>query len=120
MSIDFNKPVRTKGGYPVRILCTDKKGDYPVIGLIGSDEVVCTWRLDGSYGSAGQYSADSLENVPEVVERWVNVYRLGDGMVAEWRKSRLDVDAAACAGREAVIKGTWENGKLVEVELETV
>lgn len=32
--IDPNKRYQTRGGQPVRILCVDAPGDYPVIGYI--------------------------------------------------------------------------------------
>lgn len=49
--IDFTKPVATKGGRKVRILCTDGPNKYyPVIGLIEGEDDVETWTLDGLYG----------------------------------------------------------------------
>lgn len=48
--IDFTKPVTTKGGRKVRILCTDGPNKYyPVIGLLEGEDVVETWTLDGQY-----------------------------------------------------------------------
>ena len=33
--IDINKTYRTRNGRPVRILCTDRAGDFPVVALVG-------------------------------------------------------------------------------------
>lgn len=54
MGIDFNKPVRTRHGHHVRILCTDAGGRYPVIGLRTNPndsrgELLEQWTEDGSY-----------------------------------------------------------------------
>ena len=64
MTIDWTKPVRTKGGKDVRILCTDGPGFLPVIGLI--DTNVCRWLLDGSFYLSGSHGETlDLENVPQ-------------------------------------------------------
>ena len=52
--IDFSKPVQTICGYPVRIICTDKKGTaYPVVGWVIFDgegeEELASWTVEGTY-----------------------------------------------------------------------
>lgn len=79
MSLDLTKPVQTRDGRAVRILCTDRKGKYPIIGLMpdrddGSCEMLISWSGDGHYGGAANYKALDLVNVPQVIEGWVNVY----------------------------------------------
>jgi hypothetical protein len=44
MTIDINKQY-TSNGKPVRILCTNKGGEYPVVAIIGND--VDMFTLDG-------------------------------------------------------------------------
>jgi len=41
--------IMTKNGHPVRLLDTEAKGDYPVVGLIdmGSYEITRQWTADG-------------------------------------------------------------------------
>jgi hypothetical protein len=62
--IDFTKPVRTKAGYPVRILAIDMSLKKPVVGVIdnpafgwGAD----AWSLGGAFG--GTSGCLDLENV---------------------------------------------------------
>lgn len=43
--IDINKKYQTRKGAPVRILCVDREGNYPVVGLIG--ENVYSWSANG-------------------------------------------------------------------------
>lgn len=73
--IDFTKPVRTKDGKSVRILCTDALGCYPVIGLIDGHGSY-SWALDGTFDlTTSTNSKNSLENIPPPPrEWWVNVY----------------------------------------------
>lgn len=65
--IDFTKPVQTKDGRPVRIICTDRKfGSYVVVGLIERDgrEDLYSWDINGGYYGFYNNNFD-LVNVPE-------------------------------------------------------
>jgi hypothetical protein len=73
--LDFTKPITTRDGRKVRILCTDgPKETYPVIGVIDGFEDISLWTIDG-LGSMCLKSSD-LINSPQkrMVEFWVNVY----------------------------------------------
>ena len=72
--IDFSKPVRTKSGRAVRILCTDAPGVMSVIGL-ASDELL-RWTVNGSF-YFNRTSDYDLENVPEGTFVYRNVYLIG-------------------------------------------
>lgn len=70
--IDFTKPVRTKKGNTVRIICTDRTlyvNDMlmPIIALVtisaGKEEIVC-YHQDGSHHRPEDYD---LENIPEIL-----------------------------------------------------
>lgn len=65
MAIDWNKPVQTVCGKPVRILCTDAPGPYPVVGYVHEADDVCTqsWTLDGKAYLDDVHNHD-LEQVP--------------------------------------------------------
>lgn len=73
--IDWTKPVRTKDGRVVRVLCTDGPGDYSVIGIIDGECRCRTWTLDG-IELTGNTGPCDLENAPQRIQReyWVNVY----------------------------------------------
>lgn len=69
--IDFAKPVQTRDGRKVRILCTDRKpepGGHTVIGLVTSGGIEWTY----AWPSSGQYTdkpgPDDLINTPPHVE----------------------------------------------------
>ena len=75
--IDFTKPVRTKSGRAVRILATDRKcEDRPILALVdnGDEEIIMSYTKEGKYYSREDHGWD-LENVPEVVEVWINLYK---------------------------------------------
>ncbi len=68
------KPVRTRDGHKVRIICFDKKGGTPIVGLIQEDgfETVATFNESGLCLINGAYN---LMMLPEKKEGWVNVYK---------------------------------------------
>lgn len=44
-------PVITREGYPVRIICTDARGNYPIIALMGyaQEENCVRYTIDGTF-----------------------------------------------------------------------
>ena len=85
--IDWTKPVRTKSKKtPVRIVCTDGPGDYPVVGFIGDSDTAEQWTIDGKYVAADVDDADLENTSPEPkrirIERWANIY--DDGELYWW------------------------------------
>ena len=78
MAIDWTKPVQTRNGRKVRVLCTDGPDTlYPVIGLIEGGDGTELWKLSGMYASNGATCNLDIINTPEpavTVTRWVNVY----------------------------------------------
>ena len=72
-----SRKVVTKDGKPVRIICTDAKGDYPVVGLVllnENIEDVETFNKEGKYLEK-QTDERDLYFAPEKEEGWVNLYR---------------------------------------------
>lgn len=78
MTVDFSKPIQTRVGHPVRILCTDRKDEaYPVVGLVleGDQEHLKSWTVDGAYYT-GRTDDFDLIQVPqprkhaELIKRW--------------------------------------------------
>ena len=113
--LDITKPVQTRDGRKVRILCTDAhiQDDFEIVGIVynNSTNQLDYWKSNGSC-YASEESIDDLINAPETFEfkRWVNVY---EDEVLYWR-SKEAADKAASQGRiaciEVVIKGTVGEG----------
>ena len=75
-----SQKVVTRDGREVRIICTDAKGEEPLIALvynnIRDEENVYTYNRDGRF-----YKNDSCLDLffaPTKREGWVNIYRLKD------------------------------------------
>lgn len=76
------KPVCTRDGKKVRIICFDVKGStHPIIALIeeGEDERLCSYMPNGSRYEDEKEWKDDLMMLPEKKEGWVNVYKEPEG-----------------------------------------
>ncbi len=77
--LDLTKPVQTRDGRKVRILCTDRKAGNAggcVVGLVTSRdgyEYIELWHENGT--SPGSDHNNYLVNVPEKVKLVVDVYQ---------------------------------------------
>ena len=74
---DPSQKVITKDGKSVRIICTDAKQDYPVIGLLSLDDKSETTVY---YKKNGRWLADNQDYwdlffAPIKKEGWINVYK---------------------------------------------
>ena len=68
--IDFSKPVKTRDGRAVRILCTDAPGGWPVVGIVELFSHPHRWACDGrSYHNVGLSPFDLIQ-AEEPVVRW--------------------------------------------------
>lgn len=76
--MDFSKPIQTRCGYPVRILCTDcKDEEFPVVGyvVVGYQELLMSWTADGSCHTGRTDDFDLIQvsqprKHAELIKRW--------------------------------------------------
>lgn len=71
------KPVVTRDGHEVRIICFDRKGeDYPIVALIHRDnnENIRSYTLKGEY-TWGSNLKEDLFMKSEKKEGWINIYK---------------------------------------------
>ena len=85
---DFDKaknglPVRTKCGCDVRIVCWDKLGEYPIVGLVKRSEELENVVLFDKFGIPFAASAETESLVCVVKKRkvWVSIYLDENGYV---------------------------------------
>ena len=71
-----SRKVVTRDGSKVRIICTDKKGDCPIVALVTRDDSVAeetvTYKENGKFFGDTSYKYD-LFFAPEKHEGWVNI-----------------------------------------------
>ena len=75
------RKVVTRDGRNVRIICTDAKGNFPIIALVethNDTEVALRLSEDGHFYNDAEDSRD-LFFVTEKQERWVNIYKNKEG-----------------------------------------
>ena len=115
--LDITKPVQTRDGNPVRLVCTDRKGKYSLIGLVqkGAAETIHTWSTDGSRFDIPGTSDTDLVNAPIMHHGWINLFRNGpeDGDCCTSGPVWPNKYAAELAGKAhqnfvAAIKVKWE------------
>ena len=112
---DPSKKVVTRDGREVRIICTDAKGDEPIIALvynnIREEENVYTYNRDGYFYGDNDSCLDLFfDNIKK--EGWVNLYRNEDVVFLSEKiyKSKEDAKEVAIKKTDyiATIKIEWE------------
>ena len=111
----LRKVVTRKGRTVKRILCTDARGDYPIVALVdcGCYDNALSYTKDGGFNASGETNANDLFFAPEKHEGWVNVYKEFDsnshymGRICnseEEAKKKTDINGIYLA----TIKIEWE------------
>ena len=111
-----NKKVVTRGGLPVRIICTDRKQECPIIALIkerDGTETICTYNTQGKFRANDECSNLDLMFAPEKKEGWVNVFESTKGYKYCYKSIFPSETEARCAGETyktyiATVKVEWE------------
>jgi hypothetical protein len=83
MNIELNKTYRTRSGLKYRIICVDRMGSYPIIGLTpcGSIENLMSWTKEGK-------EADNsiLDNPYDLISEWVDKPTIDWSVLPRWHK----------------------------------
>ena len=114
-----SRKVVTRDGNPVRIICTDVKDKYPIVGVVDlgdNREDTYTFKQDGAY-LEGCEDVRDLFFAPERKEGWVNLYRTADGderlgcfrHTEEEEEARMEASGDNMHKYIATIKLEWED-----------
>ena len=121
---DSSKKYRvvTRDGRDVKIICTDAKGIFPVIGLVmdnpgseNSSESPYSFRENGKYNQCERFESSlDLFFVSIKHEGWINIFKssndiafLGQSIIYE-SKEDAEKGGKGCESYEATIKIEWE------------
>ena len=110
-----SKKVVTKEGKTIkRILCTDARGNYPIVALIeeGLYDNALSYTKDGKL-YAGESNVYDLFFASEKYEGWLNIYRSESGFYLRGNpyKSKEEADEVAKANPKTfctTVKIEWE------------
>ncbi len=116
-SAKAGKPVCTRDGRQVRIICFDKKNDYyPIVALVEIDGKECIFQYtkDGEYLDGNENCSHyNLMMLPEKKEGWVNVYH-GLNEISE----RVCGDIVSNTKEEAIQHAQNEASYITTVKIE--
>ena len=108
------KKVITRDGNSVRILCTDAKGNFPIVALVeihSDSENVIRLRENGHFYNDTEDSRD-LFFVPEKKSGWINLYKMNSIISPGPRAYDTKEEAESAAGNRSdyisTIKIKWE------------
>ena len=109
-----NKKVITRDGNSVRILCTDAKGNFPIIALVeihNDAELVIRLRENGRFYNDTEDYRD-LFFAPEKNSGWINLYKINSTISPGPRAYNTKEDAESVIGDKSyyisTIKIEWE------------
>lgn len=113
---DPSKKVVTRDGREVRIVCTDYKSDYPIIGLVTIEEnkeLAYNFQKNGRYYFSENKSSLDLFFAPIKREGWVNIFRDRGGafssqFIFETEKKAKEVIGKNHKSYITTIKIEWE------------
>ena len=110
---NHSRKVVTRGGRTVkRILCTNARGDYPVVALVdcGSYDSALSYTKDGGFYTSGETSVNDLFFAPEKHEGWINLYKDTAGIYvpSQIYKTKESAEASSCMTCIATVKIEWE------------
>lgn len=106
-----NQKVVTRDGHKVRILCTDRKHEYPILALVDSnstEEIEC-YTINGKCYRNTEDDSD-LFFASEKKRGWVNVYKYisGNTHLGEIYNSKAEAETSHGNGYVTTIKIEWE------------
>ena len=108
------KKVITRDGRSARIICTDAKGNFPIIALVeihNCDETVIRLKENGRFYNDTENSSD-LFFAPVKKEGWINLYKINSTISPGPRAYDTKEDAESVVGDKSyylsTIKIEWE------------
>lgn len=108
-----DREIVTRAGCKVRILCTDRNPDYPIVALVGEATTVNCYTKEGQYFGDETPSSRDLFFAPEKKTGWINVSRIAQGNAGE-----ITYTGAVYPTKEEAIAGYGGVGLLATIQIE--
>ena len=108
------KPIVTRDGNSVRIICTDRVAEQPIVALvqIKDRESLVTYTANGEYYMAGTATDLDLFFAPVKKSSWINLYKMNSIISPGPRAYDTKEEAESAAGDKSyyisTIKIEWE------------
>lgn len=123
---DSTKPVSTRDGRKVRILADNIVGERPIaaavqLNSLSSEEFIREFHADGSHHGSCVPSTLDLINIPERIERFVNIYGPGREVSLPYYVHKTEQDAKNARYKSSffgLLKLTFEGDRLISYELQ--
>lgn len=109
------RKVVTRDGKPVRIICTDREGNQPVVALINwfGTELAYYYYSDGNLSHDKDYTHEyDIFFAPTKHEGWTNIYQNSSGEYIASAVYNTEQDS------KAIVKGIKEYVTTIKVEWE--
>lgn len=108
--------VVTRENMPVRILCTNANGNYPIVGLIlcNGEDVPENYTENGRYYTNNQDSVNDLFFAPTKREGWVNIY--SDNKINEFTSGYIF--QTIYKSKEAALKNKCNDKYITTIKIE--
>lgn len=108
------KKVITRDGKSARIICTDAKGNFPIVVLVetySGAEIVLRFKENGYFYNDTENPSD-LFFAPEKKEGWINLYKINSTITPGAQAYNTKEEAESAAGNRSdyisTIKIKWE------------
>lgn len=114
MKIEMGKQYKTRGGYPVQILCVDgPHEDYPVVAIL--DNAVLAFTIDGHYSSGTPSARDLIEISPYEDFKIDDKVMVRDCVGDDWEKRYFaGVTCDGCASAYDSGYTSWTSKVVIE------
>jgi hypothetical protein len=119
---DPTKPVQTRDGRKARIICTDRRGLFPIVALVdsvkGDTQICLSYNIKGEYAGSLSSSAN-LVNIVERTSHFENFYQTKFGEKAKGcklyptLKEAVEFKNPIYPVRVGVLEYIYEDGKFV-------
>lgn len=109
--VSMDKVYKTRNGDPVRVLCLNRGGKWPVVALVGPHQEVLVYCSNGKFHEEPHviHNSDLIEVVPE---KWHYVVKHSEGYFSvsdyQYPSEKGALEAFKCRNGYGTLAGVWK------------